>query len=99
MFATDTPHIFQMLDVILFGDFKKLATGLETLDEEQLAATFLLKVYHDFKQTMIEVNIWGALEPYGSVMTLSRILMDYSSTRKSSDKVRASRSYGTARRH
>jgi hypothetical protein len=30
------------------------------LDEEQPAATFLLKVDHDFKRTMIEVNIWGA---------------------------------------
>jgi hypothetical protein len=39
---------------------KKQATGPETLDEEQPAAAFLLKVYHDFKQTMIEVNIWGA---------------------------------------
>jgi hypothetical protein len=29
------------------------------LDEEQPAAAFLLKFYHDFKQTMIEVNIWG----------------------------------------
>jgi hypothetical protein len=30
------------------------------LDEEQPAAAFLLKAYHEFKQTMIEVNIWGS---------------------------------------
>jgi hypothetical protein len=35
------------------------------LDEEQPAAAFLLKVYHDFKQTMIEVNIWGAFAAFG----------------------------------
>jgi hypothetical protein len=46
-----------MLDVVLFGALKKHATGLETLDEEQLAAAFLLNIYHDFKQTMVEINI------------------------------------------
>jgi hypothetical protein len=48
-FAPHTTHIFQMLDVVLFGAMKKHATGLETLDEEQSAIAFLLKVYHDFK--------------------------------------------------
>jgi hypothetical protein len=43
-FATHTTHIFQMLDVVLFGAMKKHATGLETLDKEQSAAAFLLKV-------------------------------------------------------
>jgi hypothetical protein len=54
-----------MLDVVLFGAMNKHATGLETLDEEQPPAAFLLKVYHDFKQTMIEVNIWGAFAAIG----------------------------------
>jgi hypothetical protein len=57
---TFTPHttqVFQMLDVILFDALKKHATGLKSLDEEQPAAAFLLKAYHEFKQTMIEVNI------------------------------------------
>jgi hypothetical protein len=57
MFASHTTHIFQMLDVTLFDALKKHATGLETLDEEQPAAAFLLKVYHDFKQILIDVNI------------------------------------------
>jgi hypothetical protein len=42
-----------MFDVVLFSTLKKHATGLETLDEEQSAAAFLLKVYHDFKQIII----------------------------------------------
>jgi hypothetical protein len=46
-----------MFDVVLFGASKKYATGLEMLGEEQSAAAFLLKVYHNFKQTLIEVNI------------------------------------------
>jgi hypothetical protein len=45
-----------MLDVVIFGALMKHATGLETLDDEQSAAAFLLKVYHNFKQTIIEVN-------------------------------------------
>jgi hypothetical protein len=45
---------------VLLDALKKYATGLETLDEESRAVAFLLKVYRDFKQTMVEINIWGA---------------------------------------
>jgi hypothetical protein len=34
-------------------------------DEEQPAAAFLLKVYHDFKQAMIEIKIWTAFAAIG----------------------------------
>jgi hypothetical protein len=60
-------HIFQMLDVMLFGTLKKHVTGFSTLDEDQPTAAFIIKVYHDFKQTMVEVNIWGAFHPSDSV--------------------------------
>jgi hypothetical protein len=98
-FAPHKTHIFRVLDVILFGALKKRATGLETLDEEQPAAEFLLSVYYDFKQTMIEVNIGEPPRRCGSLMTLSRIRMDYSSMRRGSDKVWASWSYENAIRH
>jgi hypothetical protein len=49
-----------MFDVVLFGALKKHATGLSTLDEEQPAAAFIIKVYQDFKQMIAEVNIWNA---------------------------------------
>jgi hypothetical protein len=55
-FASHTTQIFQVLDIILFGPLRKHATGLKSLDEEQSAAAFLLKVYYDFKQTTIEAN-------------------------------------------
>jgi hypothetical protein len=54
-----------MLDVLPFGALEKHTTGLKSLDEEQPAAAFLLKVYHDFKQTMIEINIWRAFPAIG----------------------------------
>jgi hypothetical protein len=54
-----------MLDVILFGALKKHANGLKMFDEEQSAAAFLLKVYHDFKQRIIEINIPEAFAAIG----------------------------------
>jgi hypothetical protein len=48
-FAPHTDHVFQMLDVLLFGALKKHATGLEVLNEESETAAFILKLYHDFK--------------------------------------------------
>jgi hypothetical protein len=56
-FAHNTTQIFHVLDVVLFGALKKHATSLTMLDEEQSAAAFLIKVYHDYKQMTVEVNI------------------------------------------
>jgi hypothetical protein len=39
---------------------KKYATGLEKLDEESRAAVFILKVYRDFEETIVEINICKA---------------------------------------
>jgi hypothetical protein len=65
IFAPHITHIFQMLDVVLFGILMKPAIGLKTLHEEQSATRFLLKVYQDFKKTMVEVNIWRAFAAIG----------------------------------
>jgi hypothetical protein len=46
-----------MLHVVLFDALKKHATDISTLDEEQSATPFIVKVHHVFKQTMVEVNI------------------------------------------
>jgi hypothetical protein len=59
-FAPHTTHIFQVLDLVSFGALKKRSTRVSTRDEEQAAAAFIIKVYHDFKQTMVEVNISDA---------------------------------------
>jgi hypothetical protein len=59
-FATHTTHIFQLLDLVLFGGLKKRATRRSTFDEEQPAAAFIIRVYHDFRETIVEVNIWSA---------------------------------------
>jgi hypothetical protein len=66
-FTPHITHIFQTLDVVLFGALKKHANGLKMFDEEQPAAAFPLMVYHDFKQTMIEVNIWEVFAAIGFI--------------------------------
>jgi hypothetical protein len=98
-FAPHMTHVFRVLDVVLFDALKKRATCLETLNEEQPAAAFLLRVYYDFKRTMVEVNIWEPPQRCGSLTTLSRIFMDCSSMRRGSDKVRASWSDGSPISH
>jgi hypothetical protein len=35
------------------------------LKEESGTAAFILRLYHDFKQTMVEVNIWRAFSAIG----------------------------------
>jgi hypothetical protein len=85
-----------MLDVLLFGALTKHATGLAMLDEKQPAAPFVVKVYHDLKQTMVEFNIWGLFQPSGSLMTLSKVRKHCFLTKKSSDKVLASGNSGIA---
>jgi hypothetical protein len=89
-FATHTTHILQMFDVMLFSALKKHATGLETLDEEQSAVAFLLKVYHDLKKLWLKSTYRETLQSLALLMTSSKFRMDYSSTWKSSDKVAAS---------
>jgi hypothetical protein len=87
MFATHTTHIFQVLDVVLFGAMEKHNTGLKDLDETLPTAALLIRVYHDFKQTMIEVNIWGAFAAigfsYDIMETPCRLLFDEGKLRQS----------------
>jgi hypothetical protein len=64
-FAPRTTHVFQMLDDVLFGALKKRASGLEMWNEESGTVAFIIKLYHDFKQTMMAVNIWGAFSAIG----------------------------------
>jgi hypothetical protein len=85
--APHTTHIFQVLDLVLFSAMKKHDTGLKDLGETLSAAAFLSRVYHDFKQTMIEVNIWGAFTAigfsYDSMETPCRSLFDEEKLRQS----------------
>jgi hypothetical protein len=56
-----------VLDVVLFRALKKHATGFSRRDEEQAPAPFRIKVYHNFKEMTLEVNIWGAFSSIGII--------------------------------
>jgi hypothetical protein len=73
-FVNHITHIFQMLDVVLSGALKTHTIGLNMLDEEQPAAAFIIKVYYNFKQTMVKVNIWGAFSSIGLIHDIDQNL-------------------------
>jgi hypothetical protein len=57
-----TTQIFQVLDTTLFGVLKRRQRYELPFGGEKASVKFLMKVYHDFKQTMVEPNIWGAFQ-------------------------------------
>jgi hypothetical protein len=73
IFASHTTYIFKMLDMVLFYILKKYDTGLETLDEESQAAAFLFKVYRDFKQMIVEINISGTFAAIEFIHDINQI--------------------------
>jgi hypothetical protein len=66
-----TTQIFQELDISLFGVLKRKGQYKLPFNDDQNTATFLLKIYRTFKQTMIEVNIWGAFQQAGFEFDIS----------------------------
>jgi hypothetical protein len=64
-FAPHTIQIFQLLDLTLFGVLKRRPRYELPLDDDNATVRFIMKVYHDFGQTMIGPNIWGAFRALG----------------------------------
>jgi hypothetical protein len=58
--APHTTQIFQVLDVTLFGVLKRCLGDKLPFEDEKETVRLIMKVYHDFKQTMVEPNIWDA---------------------------------------
>jgi hypothetical protein len=64
-FAPHTTQIFQILDVTLFGVLKRRLGYKFPSEHEKETVKFIMKVYCDFKQTMVEPNIWGDFREIG----------------------------------
>jgi hypothetical protein len=64
-FAPHTTQIFQVLDVTLFGVLKRRLGYELPFEDEKETVRFIMKVYHDFEQTMVELNIWRAFGVIG----------------------------------
>jgi hypothetical protein len=62
-FASHKTHVFQMLDVMPFGALEKHTIGLEILNEKSGTIAFIRKLYHDLKQTMVELKIQEPFQP------------------------------------
>jgi hypothetical protein len=91
--VTFTPHtiqIFQVLDVTLFDVLKRRTRYELSFEDEKERPKFIMKVYHDFKQTMVEFNIWGTFQD----VTRTLWHIPFYSMRKSSDEAQASESSG-----
>jgi hypothetical protein len=63
--APNTTQIFQVLDVALFGVLKPRPRYQLPFEDEKEIVEFIMKVYHDFKQTMVESNIREAFWAIG----------------------------------
>jgi hypothetical protein len=72
-FAPHTTQIFQVLDLVLIGALKKRGNGLRAFEKERPTVAILLRVHRDFKQTIIEVNIWKAFEVLGLTYDIEQI--------------------------
>jgi hypothetical protein len=59
-FAPHTRQIFQILDVTIFGVLKRRLGHKLRFEEEKGTLKFIMKAYRNFKQTMMESNIWRA---------------------------------------
>jgi hypothetical protein len=55
-FAPHTTKNFQLLDVTLFDVLKRGVGHKLPFEDEKETVKFIMKVYHDFKQTMVESN-------------------------------------------
>jgi hypothetical protein len=57
-FAPHTTQDFQVLYLIPFGVLKQCPRYELALDENNATVKFIMKVYHDFTQTMAQPNVW-----------------------------------------
>jgi hypothetical protein len=62
IFALHTTQIFQVLDVTFFSVLKRRPRYELPFDDQKATIKFIMKVYHDFKQTMVKPNIRGAFQ-------------------------------------
>jgi hypothetical protein len=64
-FAPHTTRLFQILDLTLFGVFKRRGHDHLPFQNDQGTAVFIRKVYHDFRATMFDTNIRAAFVHIG----------------------------------
>jgi hypothetical protein len=56
-FAPQIPQVFQVLDLTLFDVIETLPRYELSFGDDNMIVKFIMKVYHDFRQTMVKPNI------------------------------------------
>jgi hypothetical protein len=64
-FPPQTIHIFQCLDLSLFGSFKKKTNDKLPLESDEHTAGFIKRIFHLMKQTLVEDNVRSAFMQLG----------------------------------
>jgi hypothetical protein len=59
-FVPNTTHIFQILDLMLFGSFKKVGKCQLPFAAINSTSPFIYRIYMDFKKALTDANIWAA---------------------------------------
>jgi hypothetical protein len=95
-FAPHTTQSFQVLDVTLFGTFKRRAKNELPFEDMKASVKFIMNGCHDFKRTIMELNTWGAFQAHGFEFEFDRTSepINFHSTRKSRRKAQAFESRG-----
>jgi hypothetical protein len=70
-FAPHTTHLFQVLDLTLFGALKRRRQYELPFDTDHRAAGFIQNVYHSFRETMTDPKIRAAFTHIG--ITFARV--------------------------
>jgi hypothetical protein len=69
-FARHTTQVFRVLDLTAFGVLKGCPRYQLPSWDDRATVKFIVKVYHDFRQTMVQPNGWN---PFGHLnLTLTQ---------------------------
>jgi hypothetical protein len=64
-FAPHTTQILQILGLTLFGVLKRRTGFGLPFENDNATVKFIMRVYHDFGQTIIQPNLWRAFQALG----------------------------------
>jgi hypothetical protein len=89
-FPLHTAHIFQCLDLSLFGNFKKKMNYKLPLESDEHTAGFIKQIFHLMKQTLVEDNVRSVFCNLVSNRILRQPRISFASTRVCFGKVQGS---------
>jgi hypothetical protein len=64
-FTQHTTHIFQFIDLTLFGSFKRVGKYQLLFVHVNSTSRFIYRIYMDFKKTLTDTNIWATFRGMG----------------------------------